>query len=1204
MKKLLMLIFIGLALVLTACPEMPTPKPLAKISPDSLEFTSSSAIITIANTGNSSSALTWTAQADSQQKDGQNIAAWFSFSATQGQVAGGDSSNLTLSLHEGLSAGSYSANVTIGSNGGNSKTIPIRATVKPVTTISPDSLELSHLTRSGTITVANTGLGGILPWNAQASNYKKDGQAVTAWLSLNPSQGEATSTARSDITVSAQQGLAAGNYSADITITTTEDGKTTTIPVSYNVQPIAFISPDTLELAWNKDSSANIAIGNGGNAPLQWTAQVSEIQKDGKESPAWFSLASQQGEVASNNSTQLKLTVNANLPSAKYTAKITISSNGGDDKVITVLLEPASLFVPTTPLAFATQNSASFTLQNTANSSTTLDFRISSRDNKRDDTAIEQWYSVTPEQGSIRGGSAQPITLTLKDGIRAAKGVYQSVLCVNYGTNYGLRTCFLITFDNSASTDTGSFNLAYDINNFAIPPVPNNVIIRNVPIKIVRSGNFATAVALEASVAPQSDITASFNPNPATSSSDTSFMTLRIANTVAEGDYVITVKGTADGKVDTVEVPLTVQVQQPPSFSLSLDDTTLSVQTGNSVTTKVKVNPVAGFTGQVTFESVNTPTGITVSFEPASHTSSSTITMTIADNVAADTYLITIKGTSGSLSNQVRLNLTVTPGDPESARIQGMVTTANDISQFSVVQYSQPRQLANLETSAQEEYAPQQILVKYAETGMATLSVAERTAQLEQQALSLQADYGLSTLQAGGYSMPDLLEVNHNDIEALAAQLSRDPRVAYAEPNYYIYLQSLPTDPDYSKEWNMAYSGLPVAWQDVAASSRKTIAVIDSSIDIDHTDFNRVTFYPGYDFCAGQQVQNNIRTCTEDSNPRPDSTADNHGTHVTGIIAASSNNRGMAGVLHQGANIVPVKVFDSSGFTTANALARALRWSAGISVSNAPSNQNPADIINLSLGASRDIDTVKDAVDAVAAKGVLMVAAAGNTAQPQILYPAAYPNVMAVGSVNGKFRRSCFSHYGNGTTNNTIDIMAAGGDFDMSRQNTSITCDAGVRSDAIYSTMPNNGYGTLFGTSQATPLVAGVAALVWQQNSSFSATQLRNHLKNTAYYDRSYMNRNQYGAGIIRADAALGLPSVGDEVSLTATGANKNDSAIDRVTLNHEGTSSSFDLTQLLADSYTVEAVAIKSGKRLSGSITVSLNPAQVLRNQQITITP
>jgi serine protease len=277
-----------------------------------------------------------------------------------------------------------------------------------------------------------------------------------------------------------------------------------------------------------------------------------------------------------------------------------------------------------------------------------------------------------------------------------------------------------------------------------------------------------------------------------------------------------------------------------------------------------------------------------------------------------------------------------------------------------------------------------------------------------------------------------------------------------------------------------------------------------------------------------------------------------------------------------------VKVFDRN-FTTAAALADAIRWAAGLQVAGVPLNPDPAQIITLSLGSSQDSRTVREAIEAAVSRGALVVASAGNQGEAGVDFPARYDNVLGVGAVNTQFHRSCFSDFGPG-----LDLMAPGGDGYL--------CQA-ARDEAILSTFPGSDYGLDAGTSMAAPLAAGAAALVWAGMNGADAERVRERLLATAYFDPSYMSSESYGAGVLRVDLALGFPGPGDRASVQTAGAS---TAIDTVVLNRSGSSSEYSLEGLAAGRYTVEADAVGRSRALSGSRAVDLGDGQ--RRTSVTI--
>lgn len=172
-----------------------------------------------------------------------------------------------------------------------------------------------------------------------------------------------------------------------------------------------------------------------------------------------------------------------------------------------------------------------------------------------------------------------------------------------------------------------------------------------------------------------------------------------------------------------------------------------------------------------------------------------------------------------------------------------------------------------------------------------------------------------------------------------------------------------------------------------------------------------------------------------------------HGTHVAGIIAALENGIGVIGIAPE-AKIIPIKVLGDNGLSGFDTIERGIRIAMAQSV----------DIINLSLGSPIEPPaSFHEAVKEAAAKGIFIFAAAGNDAG-NVNWPARYPETIAVGAIDHKGNLATFSSRG-------PEMHVAG---------------PGVN---IYSTYLDNQYAVLSGTSQATPFIAGVAALIlsWQR---------------------------------------------------------------------------------------------------------------------------
>ena len=225
--------------------------------------------------------------------------------------------------------------------------------------------------------------------------------------------------------------------------------------------------------------------------------------------------------------------------------------------------------------------------------------------------------------------------------------------------------------------------------------------------------------------------------------------------------------------------------------------------------------------------------------------------------------------------------------------------------------------------------------------------------------------------------------------------------VAASEPDYYVSAQVAlpPSDPYYDQQWALPVIGAPEAWLALPEDAPKvTVAVIDSGICADNPDLSGRVL-PGWDFVE------------EDAEPQD---AFGHGCGVAGIIAANADDGiGMAGVAPN-ALILPLRVLDESGIGTYSDVAAAIVYAA----------DHGAQVINLSLGGASPSSVLEQAVDYAVGKGVTVVAAAGNTGSEQVLYPAAYEPVIAVGAVDQDLQVSSFS---SGGTN--VDLLAPGRDI-------------------------------------------------------------------------------------------------------------------------------------------------------------------------------
>ncbi|MGQ9584727.1 MAG: S8 family peptidase [Anaerolineae bacterium] len=366
------------------------------------------------------------------------------------------------------------------------------------------------------------------------------------------------------------------------------------------------------------------------------------------------------------------------------------------------------------------------------------------------------------------------------------------------------------------------------------------------------------------------------------------------------------------------------------------------------------------------------------------------------------------------------------------------------------------------------KYVPGEILVKWREEAGSAAGKA------------LLSEAGLYLLEELEEAQLARVAVPVGEEEETIQRLSQDPRVAYAEPNYLAHACGAPNDPYWVHQWNMVQVQAPGAWDFVTGTAQVVVALIDTGVDQDHPDLaGRIL--PGWDYFNG------------DSDPEDDN---GHGTHVAGIAAARGNNgRGVAGVNWE-LRLLPLKVLDQYGqnatyYNIASAIYYAL-------------NQG-ARVLNLSLGGAEDSTTLHEAVTYAANTGALVIAAAGNQGG-QVLYPAAYPEAIAVAATNYWDQRPSYSNYGP-----EVDIAAPGGDSSLT----------------IFSTLMGGGYGYAAspGTSWAVPHVSGLAGLVWAANPTLSASEVWGIIRDTAEKVGGYPytgGRNDYlGYGRIRAAGAI-----------------------------------------------------------------------------------
>jgi subtilisin family serine protease len=293
-----------------------------------------------------------------------------------------------------------------------------------------------------------------------------------------------------------------------------------------------------------------------------------------------------------------------------------------------------------------------------------------------------------------------------------------------------------------------------------------------------------------------------------------------------------------------------------------------------------------------------------------------------------------------------------------------------------------------------------------------------------------------------------------------------------SEPNFISKISNIPNDPSYSSMGWIDKIGAPLAWDSTTGSDSLVVAVVDTGVDLAHPDLaqNIVT---GYDFA------------NDDSDPSDDV---GHGTHVAGAIGAIGNNNLDVVGVNWKVKIMPIKVCATESCEE-GAIARGIQYAA----------DNGAKVINMSLGTSAPAiqqcatGTLYESVISYAlSKNVTIVAAAGNDNRNAALgSPGSCPGVITVGATTSSDTRANFSNYGSAVT-----IAAPGVGIlstfwrghDIAAPGYPVTCGDSTFGSA------SDGMGYCSGTSMASPIVAGAAALLLSVNPSLTPDQVKNCL--------------------------------------------------------------------------------------------------------------
>ena len=333
-------------------------------------------------------------------------------------------------------------------------------------------------------------------------------------------------------------------------------------------------------------------------------------------------------------------------------------------------------------------------------------------------------------------------------------------------------------------------------------------------------------------------------------------------------------------------------------------------------------------------------------------------------------------------------------------------------------------------------------------------------------------------LKLSGYYLLKLKKSHLNAVRDALKTFLYEDSIEHVEPNYIGTLSMAPNDPEWSELWGMQQIDAPLAWDTEAGSTDILVAVVDSGVDADHVDL-RANIYenPGE---AGSLATNGVDDdfngyiddwrgwdfYNDDNNPDDDNS---HGTHVAGTIGATGNNGvGVAGVCWT-VSMLPVKISDPDGSIPVDVAIDGVIYATDMG----------ALVQNHSWGwIGTASDSLEEAIKYADINGSLFVAAAGNDNNDNdetATYPSGYEveNVISVAATDESDALASFSSFGA----ETVDLAAPG--------------------VAILSTTPDDNYGTMQGTSMATPHVVGAAALLLSANPVLSHLDVKAALLNS-----------------------------------------------------------------------------------------------------------
>lgn len=364
-------------------------------------------------------------------------------------------------------------------------------------------------------------------------------------------------------------------------------------------------------------------------------------------------------------------------------------------------------------------------------------------------------------------------------------------------------------------------------------------------------------------------------------------------------------------------------------------------------------------------------------------------------------------------------------------------------------------------------------------------ATVQATEHDQEEKMQLMDDQVIVTMQKGetltttaGISMEKLSGSHYTaqvpdgeTIDTFIERLEDMPGVKSVEPDFEVELAYVPNDPDTYYQYHHNNINSYEAWDVTKGSSDVVVAVIDNGFDLYHEEL--------YDKWISYHT-----TATTFS-------TEEHGTHVAGIIAASMDNEISGTGVAPNVSLIAIDAFEQVETAKGSDLVEAIYLAADLG----------ADVINMSFLSYGYSSAYNDVIQYAHEKGAVLVAAAGNDSTDETTYPAGFENVISVAATDEYNEQAWFSNYGT-----HVDLAAPG--------------------SYIYSTLPYDDAGEMSGTSMASPVVAGVAALVKSQDPSLTNVEIENRLFETATDYGNHGKDTIYGHGLVNAAASLDLDTV------------------------------------------------------------------------------